>query len=134
MITREHVLTTNHWLERFRDTWTTNPPIRLHTRELDMGGNPEWHPDFGHWLDGTAGRHEGTEDRARLKRAMKRLRERSLRESEVLHRILVLGWSIPEITGWLNVRSAVAGRVERYSDRDTMVIVYAAVDKISEWY
>ena len=55
MITREHVLTTNHWLERFRDNWTTNPPLRLHTRELDTGGKPEWHPDVGHGRGGTAG-------------------------------------------------------------------------------
>ena len=77
---------------------------------------------------------EGSEDRARLKAALKRLRERSLREYEVLYRILALGHSVNEVTEWLNERAIRGKHPERYRQRDTMVIVYAAVDKIHEWY
>lgn len=122
------------WLERFGDIWAANVPIRLHTRELDQAGNPQMHPEFLHWLDGTSGRSSGSEERARLKRAMKRLHERSLREYEVLYRVMVIGRSIPEVTEWLNERSIRGGCRERYRTRDTLVILYAAVDKIHDWY
>lgn len=122
------------WLEHFGELWAANVPLRLHTRELDDAGNPQMHPEFLHWLDGTSGRRSGSEDRARLKRAVKRLRERSLREYEVLYRVMVLGASVPEVTQWLNDRAINGGHPERYRDRDTLVILYAAVDKIHEWY
>jgi len=134
LISEAQVTVTRFWLAHFRDIWMANPPIRLHTRELDQDGNPQWHPEFAHWLQGTSGRSEGSEDRARLKAALKRLRERSLREYEVLYRILALGHSVNEVTEWLNERAIRGKHPERYRQRDTMVIVYAAVDKIHEWY
>lgn len=134
MISTNALTHTSYWLGHFRDVWETNPPIRLHTRELDDAGNPQWSPDFAHWLDGTSGRHEGGEDRARLKRAMKRLRERSLREYEVVYRTMVMGHSIPEVAEWLTERAIIGGHPERYGVRETIVIVYAAVDKLRDWY
>ena len=74
MISPAQLAHTRHWLGFFQDVWQAGAPTRLHTRELDDDGNPQWHPEFAHWLDGTSGRSEGSEDRARLKRAMKRLR------------------------------------------------------------
>jgi len=134
VITTDQVAHTNHWLRFFQDVWEAGAPVRLHTRELDDAGNPNMHPEFLHWLDGTSGRHEGTEDRARLKRAMKRVRERSLREYEVLYRVMVLGHSIPEVADWLSLRAAKAGFADEYTSHDTLVILYAAVDKLLEWY
>ena len=134
MITPSQLKTTSFWLDRFRDMLTANPPLRLHTRDLDLDGNPEWHPEFAHWLSGTSGRSEGSEDRARLKAAMKRLRERSLRESEVLEKVLVQGIPVPEVTEWLNLRAIAKGYPERYTVDMTLVILYAAVDKLQEWY
>lgn len=123
-----------YWLGRFSDLWASNVPIRLHTRELDDAGNPNLHPEFLHWLDGTSGRSSGSEDRARLKRAMKRLRERSIREYEVLYRVMVHGDSIPEVAEWLNERAIRGGHPERYRPKDALVILYAAVDKVHDWY
>ena len=134
MISVAQLNSTRYWLGFFRDVWETNPPVRLHTRALDTAGNPEWTTAFEHWLDGTSGRNEGTEDRARLKRALKRVRERSLREYEVIYRVMVLGHAIPEVTDWLNDRAIRAGDETRYSPHETLVIVYAAVDKLQEWY
>lgn len=134
MISDNHLTETRRWISFFRDVWVSNAPTRLHTRDLDMAGNPEMHPEFLHWLDGTTGRHEGTEDRRRLKRAIKRLRERSLREYEVFYRVVSLGQTITEVTEWLNERAIRGGHPERYRLRDTTVILYAAVDKVYSWY
>lgn len=134
MISSAHLSATAYWLGRFRDTWTADVPLRLHLRDLGEDGNPELHPEFVHWLDGTSGRHEGSEDRARLKRAIKRLRERSLREYEVLYRVMILGEPVPETAAWLCARAAARGHSDRYTVRDVMVILYAAVDKVREWY
>ncbi len=134
MITPSHLRSTGYWIDRFRDTIVANPPVQLHIRELDDAGNPQMHPEFIHWLEGTSGRREGTEDRARLNAALKLLRNRSIREYEVLYRVLYLGQPIPEVAEWLNERSIRGGHPERYSVPDTMVIVYAAVDKVRDWY
>ncbi|HEX5016536.1 MAG TPA: hypothetical protein VFX15_02995 [Actinomycetes bacterium] len=133
MITGTHLSETAQWIGWFRDLWTSNVPLRLHLRDLGDDGNPELHPQFVHWLDGTTSR-DGDEDRARLKRAVKRLRERSLREYEVLYRVMVLGEPIPDTAEWLCARAATRGHAERYTARDVMVILYAAVDKIRDWY
>jgi len=133
LISQAQINSTAYWLERFHEILTTNVPLRLHLRSLAENGNPELHPEFIHWLDGTTGRHEGLEDRAKLRRAMKRLRERSLREWEVMHRVLELGEPIPETTAWLNDRGARHG--DHYTTNDTLVILYAAVDKVRDyWY
>lgn len=134
MIANAHLAHTRYWLIYFKDVWETNVPLHLHIRELDDAGNPQWHPEFAHWIDGTSGRSQGSEDRAKLKRAMKRLRERSLREYEVVYRAMVLGHSIPEIAEWLNDRAIIGGHKERYGTAEAMVIVYAAVDKLRDWW
>ena len=134
MISGPLVKDTQYWLEHFRAILTSGVPMRLHHRDLDLDGNPDWHPEFAHWIAGTAGRREGSEDHARLSRAMKRLRERSLREYEVLRRVLVMGHSLAETAEWLNLRAIRGGHPERYTPSDALVIVYAAVDKVRDWY
>lgn len=134
MISQAQISSTTYWLTRFSETLTTNVPLRLHLRSLDDAGNPDMHPEFIHWLDGTNGRHDGLEDRAKLRRAMKRLRERSIREWEVMHRVMELGEPIPQTTAWLNDRSMTRGHSDRYSQADTLVILYAGVDKVRDWF
>jgi hypothetical protein len=134
VITAAQIQSTNFWLDHFSEVLTANPPLRLHVRAIDGGGNPEWHPEFAHWLTATSGRTEGSEARARLKRAMKRLHERSLREYEVLTRVLVRNEPMPEVTEWLNIRAIAGGHPDRYRNADTLVILYAAIDKIRDWY
>jgi hypothetical protein len=134
LISQAQISSTAYWLNRFHDTLTANVPLRLHLRSLGDDGNPDLHPEFLHWLDGTNGRHDGLEDRAKLRRAMKRLRERSLREWEVMHRVMELGEPVPQTTAWLNDRSMTGGHSDRYSQADTLVILYAAVDKVCEFW
>lgn len=134
MISPTQLSRTQYWLDYFRDVWDTGAPVRLHIRYLDDDGTPQWNPAFAHWLDGTSGRNQGSEDRARLKRAMKRLRERSLREYEVLYRVMVLSHSVPEVAEWLTDRAVAGGHPERYGQHEALVIVYAAVDKLQDWY
>jgi hypothetical protein len=134
LISTAHLDQSGYWLNFFRTVWDGDPPFRLHTRALDEAGNPDMTNDFLNWLDGTTSRHEGTEDRARLKRALKRIRERSLREYEVIYRVMVLSQPISEVTDWLNDRAIRAGSTERYMPHETSVIVYAAVDKLGAWW
>jgi len=135
LISATHFDRTGYWLSFFRTVWDGDPPMVLNSsRNLDEAGNPDMTQDFLHWLDGTSSRREGSEDRARLKRALKRVRERSLREYEVIYRVLVLAQPLPDVTTWLNDRAVRARAPERYTIHDTLVIVYAAVDKLQEWY
>lgn len=137
MISAENMEFTRTWIDHFRDILIPDLPSVLHSHEIDGNGAPQWSPEFRAVLTGADGRGRyGVEDHpaTRLRRALKRIRRHSLREYEVLIRVLNSGQPIPEVTAWLNERAIRGGHPERYTDRSTMVILYAAVDKCHEWY
>ncbi|HET9614097.1 MAG TPA: hypothetical protein VFP22_04715 [Candidatus Limnocylindrales bacterium] len=136
MISSTEIAKTKYWLDHFRQIHRSSVPTVLHSHEVDGNGAPQWSPGFRAFLTGDAPLREGQKDtdQRRLRRALKRIRERSIREYEVLHRILELNHSIGEITDWLNERAKRGGHPERYTVASTVVIVFAAVDKLYEWY
>ena len=136
VISSAEIARTKYWLDHFRSIHESSVPDRLHSREVDGNGSPQWSPEFRTYLTGDQPLKawQRDTDSRRLQRALKRIRERSLREYEVLHRILVQGQSIDEITAWLNDRAIRGGHPERYSVAMTVVIVFAAVDKLYAWY
>jgi len=136
VISPSDVARTKYWLDHFRQIHAAAVPSRLHSSEVDGNGSPQWSPEFRAYLTGDQELKawQKDSDPRRLKRAMKRIRERSLREYEVLHRILDGGQTIEEITAWLNDRAIRGGHPERYSVAMTVVIVFAAVDKLYQWY
>jgi hypothetical protein len=137
LITQSQINHTNEWLEIFANEYHAAVPIRIHSRDIAGDGAPDWSPEMRRWVTKIDSRPRDNSPEpgwVRLKRAMKRLRERSIREYEVLYRSIVMHESIAEITRWLNERSIRGGHPERYTDAHTTIIVYAAVDKIYAWY
>jgi hypothetical protein len=136
MISSAEIARTKYWLDHFRSIQEASVPSVLHSHEVDGNGSPQWSPGFRAYLTGDQDLADWQRDSdpRRLKRAMKRIRERSLREYEVLYRILVLGHTVEEITAWLNDRAVRGGHPERYSVAMTVVVVFAAVDKLYQWY
>jgi hypothetical protein len=118
-------------LERFSNEWREELPNRIHGRGLDEGGAPAWHQDFERWLcrDGVA--LHG--DRWRTTQAFRQLRRIAPREFEVLYRVVALGESVSQVATWLNERAISGGHPERYSFKDSLVILISAVDKLDAW-
>lgn len=110
-------------------------PSRLHSRELDRGGTPGWHPGFAAWLTRLSrpAMDEVEPDRIRVTRAMRSLRKVAPREHDVCYRALVLSHSPEQIQLWLNDRAIRQGHAERYTLKDTCVLIISGVDKIAEW-
>ena len=109
-------------------------PVRLHTRELDRGGAPNWHAGFSAWLAGVRPHMDGSKvDKARVARAMRILRKTCPREADVVYRALVLGHGPEEIQAWLNDRASAGGHPERFSLKDAVVLIVSGIDKIATW-
>lgn len=128
MISTANLNQTRYWLDRFRDIHDEGVPLVLHSHEVDGNGAPQWSPQFRMRLT-----EAGHSDASRLKRAMKKVRQHSLREYEVLRRVMS-GEPIDEVTDWLNDRAVRGGHPERYTAASTTVIIFAAVDKLQAWY
>lgn len=135
MITEANIAHTAKWLGHFRKTYEEAVPERIHSRDLDHDGKPDWSSEMYSFMTSTDRRETTAEPgKIRLRRAMKRLRNRSLREYEVVYRVMVMGESVAQVTTWLNDRAERGGHPERYTPAKTTVIVFAAVDKLCAWY
>lgn len=64
---------------------------------------------------------------------MRKLRKVAPREHETLYKILA-GESVADVCRWLNDRAIKGGHPERYSMKDTIVIIVSGIDKIVYWY
>lgn len=135
MISEAQLQHTGTWLGHFRKTYHEGVPLRIHVRELDLDGKPDWSSGMRQLMTATDRRETGPESgKVRLRRAMKRLRNRSIREYEVVYRVMVSGETVGQVTQWLNERAERGGHPERYTPAQTTVIVFAAVDKLCAWY
>lgn len=110
-------------------------PNRIHSRDIDRGGAPAWHPQFTFWITiSTRTVDNPAPDRPRVKRTMTLLRKLAPREADVVYRALVLGHSPEQIQRWLNTRAIEHGHPERFSIKDVVVLIVSALDKMSAWY
>jgi len=125
-------------IAQFAPEWRDEAPMRLHDSRLDAGGVPSWSGEFMGWIArnerGTRSRPEyEPEAKLRITRAMRTLRKVAPREHEALWRIFS-GESAEQVCAWLNERSIRHGHPERYSLKDTIVIIVSGVDKLAFWY
>jgi hypothetical protein len=77
---------------------------------------------------------ENFDPRLRVTRAMRKLREKHPREYEVLYRTAILQIPLDTTTHWLNERAIRNEKPERYTKKDTLLILRVAADKISGWF
>ena len=116
--------------------WQGEHPLRIHMRALGPDGCPQLAPEFLRWLSrGTerARDEDHSETKLRLTRSMRNLRNIAPREHDVLHRVFA-GETTEQICDWLNERAIRGGHPERYSLKDTVVLIVSGVDKLAVWY
>jgi hypothetical protein len=131
--------TTAFWFETFRADWIGEVPERIHSREVDAGGAPQWHPDFENWICSAERtipetRLRSSDHKIRTTRAIRRLRRESVREFEVLYRTMVLGEPVRDTARWLSERAERNNKTDRYTVEDVLVMVVAGVDKVRAWW
>lgn len=126
------------WLMELANYWKGEIPLRLHRRDLDDGGTPDWHPDFALWLN-RPNLHDDTwrrnpEHRVRTTRAFRKLREKFPREYEVVYRVVILGYTVESTVEWLNDNAVRGGKPERYSREDCYLYLLVAAEKLWGWW
>ncbi len=127
---------TAKWAAYFADTWADSAPLRIHSATLGSDGKPSWHPGFLTWMEREEGRpsERKPEDKQRTLRVMRRLRRVSVREYEVLYRMLVLRENLVDTTNWLNERARgnaiplPVGQVVHYREKDTLAILTCGIE------
>ena len=134
------VRSTRHWARRLAQDWRGEMPARLHTRELASDGAPQWSPDFYKYITRNDNPNQpNPPERTRTTRAFRRLREKAVREYEVLYRLVSLGGGhltnadLEATAEWLNERSARHGHSDRYDANDVLIMVHSAIDKVTKW-
>ena len=135
MIPADVLEQTSRHIAQFASEWRDETPLVVHRRQLDGGGTPGWSGEFMGWItrDERGRDYEPqSEERQRVTRAMRMLRKVAPREHETLWRIFS-GESVEQVCAWLNERSIRHGHPERYSMKDTVVIIVSGVDKLAFW-
>lgn len=136
VIPRSTIDTTERQLQRFIPEWKNEFPWRIHERGFAGDGTPAMSGEFFRWLTRTEYRRDDEDlpdTTMRLTRAMRKLRKVAPREHDVMWRVLK-GESVSGVRDWLNWRAEKNGHPERYSLKDTMVIIASGADKLAFWY
>jgi len=135
----------DEWVRFLSHHWKQEVPNKIHVRQIDAGGAPEWSPEFARWVDRgyeEDGRWDsGAKKRAprnpelrlRATRAFRKLRKKNIREFEVLYRTVVLGVSITDTAEWLTQRAIRNNKPERYTPGGVQVLLYSAAHKVMSW-
>ena len=129
----EHV---SREIAMFAAKWNEETPSRIHQATLGEDGTPGWDGEFSAWVTKGPwwrGDHSPTSSNLRITRAMRNLRKVAPREYDVLRRAFT-GESAEQIREWLNERAIRGGHPERYSLKDTIVLMASGVDKLAQWY
>ena len=133
------------WIAFLTAHWKDEVPPKIHLRQIDAGGAPEWTPEFTRWIDRgyeENGKYDSgakkrkprnPELRLRATRAFRKLRKNNIREFEVLYRTVVLGHSIADTAQWLTARAIRNEKPERYSYGATKILLYSAAHKVMTW-
>ena len=106
-------------------------PTRIHCRETDAGGAPEWHPDFEKWIDAEREERPRYQSRfyepdrklhpQRLKRAMRQLRRLAPREYDAIYLMIGLGYTWHDARTKMNEDNLTRGR-EEYSEAEFLIL------------
>jgi len=136
MIPAEILEQTSRQIRQFAPEWRDDMPMTIHEHALDRGGVPRYSGEFIGWLTRNEGGRSAYPDqsdaRFRITKAMRTLRKVAPREHETLWRIFS-GETVEQVCLWLNERAIRHGHPERYSTKDTVVIIVSGVDKLAYW-
>jgi hypothetical protein len=132
------IQTLSDWMNEIAAYWKQEIPLRIHSRDTGDDGAPAWHAEFARWMFAPASNDRRWDDhhepRVRTTRAMRKLREQHPREYEVLYRSAILQIPLTVTVNWLNDRAERNNKPERYTLRDTVMILMVAADKVACWW
>lgn len=138
MLSDDKINSSTRWIKEFRSYWNDEIPVRMHSREIADDGAPQWSSDFAMWMLRAEVKDErwakNPEPRVRTTRAFRKLRDKFPREYEVLYRTAILDIPIASTVEWLNERAVRNEKPERYTLRDTLLILFVAADKVQSWW
>lgn len=138
MLSDEQIKASTRWISDLRSYWNDEIPVRMHSRSISDDGAPQWSSDFALWMTrsdvGDRKWSENPEPRVRTTRAFRKLRNKFPREYEVLYRTAILDIPLETTVQWLNERAIRNNKPERYTMRDTLLILYIAADKVQSWW
>jgi hypothetical protein len=129
----EHV---SREIAMFAAKWNEETPGRIHKSTLAEDGTPTWTGEFYSWVakgPWWRGDDSPASSSLRLTRAMRSLRKVAPREYDVMRRAFT-GESVEQICEWLNDRAIRGGHPERYSLKDTVVLLASGADKLAAWW
>lgn len=126
---------TKWWINAWTHYWHYDElPMKIHNREIDEGGAPQWSDEFRRWISVEGHHIPGSGDRLRTTRAFRKLRKKNAREYEVLYRTVVLRYDLEDTAEWLTARAIRNDKPERYTKSDAMILLVSATDKVLRWW
>jgi hypothetical protein len=129
----EHV---SREIAMFAAKYHEETPRRIHGSGLAEDGTPGWTVEFYSWMSKGPwwrGDISPTSSSLRMTRAMRNLRKVAPREYDVMRRAFD-GEGPRQICDWLNERAIRGGHPERYSLKDTVVLLASGADKLAVWW
>lgn len=145
LFANEVVENASRWLRELQLTWREELPLRLHSRDVDEGGAPAFHPSFRSYIERDC-RKPGCHDlhcrhgqdrpnpRKRTHKALGKLRRVAPREFDALYLLVAHSMSFRDVSRAMTERSIRLGHPERYDEQDVLVLVVSAIDKVQNWW
>ena len=150
---------TRHWLGEFARDWIGEVPMRIHKKDHDGMGSPEFSDEFvgyigeltckvdtcmicvdrkaapKQYLTSEAYRlQHRAQARNRTTKAIRRLRRIAPLEFDVLYLIVMHGLSVSQVAEKLTERSRTRGLDETFDVPSVLILVVSGVEKTSSWW
>lgn len=139
-----------HWIDQISRDWAGEVPLRLHGRDTDDGGNPDFHPAFVSYIGylqcavpscpscrrerSKLHNRANRDGRSRATKALRKVRRVSPKEYDAVYSVCVLGFSIPETAARFNRNNELKGYPERYTDAGVTILVLSGIDKVIHFW
>jgi hypothetical protein len=134
-------------IREFSREWHREVPEKIHSGQIDEGGNPAFHPDFIAYVDRpchrkdcfNAGCNHGMrsvhpDSRVRVTRAFRRLRVEAPREFDALYLIARHNYTLSDVARRLTDRAIALGHPQRYDETGAMLLTVSAAHKVEQWW
>lgn len=127
--------TFDEWLEIMRAEWHGEIPTKIHSRDLDQDGMPQWSPEFSQWIYADPNpRRLKDEHRLRTTRAMRKLRRKCIREFDVLYLMVAKKMSYAQVAEAMTERAIRFDKPERYDVEAIRILALSGLDKLARWW
>lgn len=140
----------NQWVRQISADWSGEVPDRLHGRDLDDAGNPDFHPAFVSYVgylecaqpDCDSCRQErrklhnraNRDSRSRATKALRKVRRVAPKEYDAVYSVCVLGFSASQTAERFNRNNETKGYPERYTPAGVTVLLLSGIDKVIHFW